>query len=254
MFNGFFAFQRFAVFLVMAVLLCGCASFFPGSPSMPETTRMHDQDTLFARVNMTLSTVEGHYPLRAAIVARRPGYLRLEILPIIGTPDFFLCATPHEMKIFIPSRGEFYYGAPSAENVARFLPWSFSIEDLVSILRGDYPAMTGNHHMTDKKQSEAGGEIVTMRDASGVEQVVRRDASGRLTAIMRYLPSGGELYEIRFEDYSMGKFLPGRITVRVSEPPGTLVVKYQDSRIEKGVDLNAFELMLPEGIRALPLD
>jgi hypothetical protein len=250
----FLLFRRIAVILGLSVLLCSCASFFPGVPLRPETTVMGETDTLFARVHMTLSTAEGQYPLRAAVVARRPGFLRLELLPIIGTPDFFLCATPREMKIFIPSRGEFYYGVPSAENVARFLPWSFSIEDLVSILLGDYPALKEKHHVTDEKQSRADGKRTTMRGESGVVQVMFWDAAERLTAVVRHHPSGEELYEVRFEDYSIGTFLPGRITVRVFEPQATIVVKYHDGRIEKSVDLSVFELMLPEGIKALSLD
>ena len=95
---------------------------------------IHETDRIVATAQIDLMTAQGHYPVRAALILQKPSYLRLEMLPVIGTPDFFLTATPDDMRIFIPSQGEFYSGKPSAENLARFLPWALNIEDIVMIL------------------------------------------------------------------------------------------------------------------------
>jgi hypothetical protein len=83
-----------------------------------------------ATAEIDLKTEQGHYPVRAALIMQKPSYLRLEILPVIGTPDLYLAATPDHLQIFIPSREEFYSGKPSAENLARFLPWGFMLRIL----------------------------------------------------------------------------------------------------------------------------
>ena len=68
---------------------------------------IQETDRIVATAQIELTTAEGRYPLRAALILQRPSYLRLEMLPVIGTPDLFLTATPDEMRIFIPSLGEF---------------------------------------------------------------------------------------------------------------------------------------------------
>ena len=106
--------------LLLAVLAGGCIRqtvIYPDYP--PEkilaaiSGAVAEDDILSATAQIDLVTIHGYQPARAAVIIKKPSYLRLELLPIIGTPDFFLAASPEKMSIFIPSRGEFYRGLPT---------------------------------------------------------------------------------------------------------------------------------------------
>ena len=245
--------------LFLSLLACGCAGGAvmesAGHPDPAAMIRLASRETdrIVATVRMDLSTAQGHYPLRAALILQRPSYLRLEMLPVIGTPDFFLSATPREMRIWIPSQGEFYVGQPSAENVARFLPWTLCLEDLVMILSGSFPRLDGAA-LSYGHSTEKGGLRVDMKTAAGPSQTIWMENSGRLTRLARYNSDGKEVYCVRFEDYTPGLALAGKIFIQWAENAMSVCVEYSDVKIETTADLSVFTLQAPEGAKIISLD
>ena len=95
--------------LLLSGLTCGCLqrtitnSDVPSEKYLIAISGAVTQDkTLSVLAQIDLVTKQGYQPVRAGLVIKKPSYLRLELLPVIGTPDFFLAATPAAMSIFIP--------------------------------------------------------------------------------------------------------------------------------------------------------
>jgi len=244
--------------LLMAAICCGCAGkgwYAPGGslekPSVIMPSISADE-RIVATAHIDVVSVRGHYPVRAALILQKPSYLRLELLPVIGTPDFFLTATPSEMKIFIPSRGEFYAGKPTARNMARFLPWSISVEDMVMIFSGGYPMLAGDR-LSYESCSEDHSLCVNMKSTSGDSQILEFTKEGRLLKLIRKGADGKEVYQAMYEDYAPAGRLAGKITIAMADALTSIAVRYSDVQIEPSKDLSVFDLFVPPGSQIIQL-
>ena len=245
--------------LLLSMLIFGCAgksvigSGLPPKPLELIARTISETDRIVATAQIDLMTAQGHYPLRAALIIQKPSYLRLEMLPVIGTPDFFLTATPEALRIFIPSQGELYSGKPSAENLARFLPWALNIEDMVMILSCAYPPLVGKH-LPYTSYEEAGLLRIDMKTGYGPSQTIWMENDGRMARLIRHSPDGREIYSVRYEDYAVGSPLAGKITIQWADNVTSVCVKYSDLKVEKANDFSIFELPVPADIKVIKMD
>jgi outer membrane lipoprotein-sorting protein len=251
--------KRILIVLLLSALICGCAGKTVIETGLPPKSleilsqTIHETDTIVATAQIDLTTAQGHYPVRAALILQKPSCLRLEMLPVIGTPDFILTATPDDMRVYIPSQGEFYSGKPSAENLERFLSWALNIEDIVMIFSGAYPPLAGKNI---SYESYAEGDLlrVDMKTSSGLSQMIWMDQNGRMAKFTRNASAGREIYQVQYEDYETGSPLAGRITIKMADHVTSISVKYTDVKIEKAMDSSVFELPVPAGIKIIKLD
>jgi hypothetical protein len=209
-------------------------------------------DVISSLAQIDLVTAEGYHPVRAALVMKKPAYLRMELLPLIGTPDFFLAASPGTMRIFIPSRGEFYTGKPTGDNLAKFLPWKFHLEDIVMIFSGSYPNLGAD--VSYENSAEGHYHRMVMQASSGHSQIVWVEKNGRMAKLVRKGSDGREIYQVQYEDYEPESPLAGRITIKMADGVTSISVKFIDIKIEKATDLAVFELLVPAGIKTIKLD
>lgn len=253
--------KRLRMFFAAVMLLClgGCAGGAALGPGGPPKARemvspVHPAiDRITAIAQIELVTAQGHYPIRAAMILQRPSYLRLEMLPVIGTPDFFLAASPDEMNIFIPSQNEFYSGKPTAANLARFLPWSFTLEEIVMILSSAYPPLDGENV---SQESHLDGALlrVDMKTPTGPSQSIWMAKNERLVKLIRYDALGRETYQALFDDYPPGSALAGKILIQWADQGTSVSVKYSDLNVEKNGDPSIFKLPAPPGSKPIYLD
>lgn len=248
------------IVLALSALIPGCAGKkAAGLGALPEKSTeiisrtVDETDRIIATTQIELTTAQGYYPIRAALILQRPSWLRLEMLPLIGTPDFFLTATPGEMRIFIPSRGEFYSGKPSAENLARFLPWAINMEDLVMILSGTCPRLPGKHVSSDR-HAEDGLTRVEMNAPASESQTVWVEKNGRLVKLVRKGADGKEIYRVHYDDYAPEIPIARRIIIKMADPATSASVTYKNINIEKATDMSIFELAVSSGIKTISLD
>lgn len=96
--------------------LCSCAlqqasgvarDVYPEKRILSTSGGLAEEDVFQALAKIDFKTVDASYHVRAALVLRRPGYVRLEVLPLIGNPDLLLTATPDTMTVFVPSKKSF---------------------------------------------------------------------------------------------------------------------------------------------------
>jgi len=247
--------------MVLFMLAFFCSGCFQRSMLVPDTLArvslaavagaVSEADTLSAIAQIDLTTSTGHYPAKAALVLKRPLYLRLELLSVMGPSDFFIAINPQDLKILLPLRREFYRGKPSGQNLAKFLPWSFDIGDLVSILAGSYPPLPGE--AAYQGYTEGNTMRISMSNSSGNSQTAWV-VDNQLIKFVRCDSSGRELYTAKYEDYQKGSLLAGRITIMLADGVTSISVRYADYKIEKAADLTVFDLPAPEGFRKIMLD
>ncbi len=212
-----------------------------------------ENDILSAMAQIDLVTPHGYHPVRAAIVMKKPSYLRLELLPIIGTPDFFLSSSPEEMRIFIPSRGEFYRGKPTVANLTRFLPWQFNIEDIVMIFTGAYPPIIDGI-MSYQSYQEKNSLRIEIKSPSDKSQILWVGENNRLLKLASLNELGQEIYHVNYEDYRPESPVPGKITINMADGITSISVKYSEFKIEKATTPAIFDLKMPEGMKLILLD
>jgi hypothetical protein len=216
------------------------------SGALPET------DIMTAIAQIDLVVPEGRYPARAVLILKKPSYLRLELLPPIGTPDFFLTANPNEMKILLPGKNEFYSGKPTGHNLSRFLPWQFDVGDIVAVFAGAYPPLTGDVNYL--RYPEGDNVRIEMKAQSRIAQTVWLDKQGRLIRLVRSDEYGREQYSAEFADYAEDSPMAGKITLRMADGSNSITVKYSGLKIERAKDLSIFDLPVPAGFKTIILD
>ena len=248
------------LFLIIVVTLnvaCARQVIIPNDSSIEKnlftiSSTVSETDILSAAAEIDLVSPGGYYPARAALIIKKPSYLRLELFPPIGPPDFFLATTPHEMKILLPAKGEFYQGKPTGHNLSRFLPWQFNIEDIVAIFAGTYPPLTGD--IAYLRYPEGNNLRIEMKAQSGISQTVWIGPAGRLSKFVRYDENGKALYSAEFTDHEEGNSIACKITVSIADGVTSITVKYSDLKIEKAKDLSIFDLPVPAGFKTIILD
>jgi outer membrane lipoprotein-sorting protein len=246
--------------LLLTMLAGGCLQQIVVYPEYPPekilaaiSGAVAEDDILSATAQIDLVTNHGYQPARAALIIKKPSYLRLELIPVIGTPDFFLVASPEKMSIFIPSRGEFYRGLPTVANLERFLPWQFNIEDLVMIFSGTYPSLK-EKVITYQSYQENNFHRIEMKAQSGCSQILWVGENNRLRKLVFNDEQGKEIYNVKYDHYGSSGSIAGEITISMADGITSLSIKYSDIKIEKATDLSIFDLPIPANVKVIMLD
>jgi hypothetical protein len=246
--------------LLLAVLAGGCVRQTVTYPDFPSekvlaaiSGAVAEDDIVSATAQIDLATIHGYQPAKAALIIKKPSYLRLELLPVIGTPDFFLAASPEKMSIFIPSKGEFYFGLPSQANLIKFFPWQFSIEDIVMIFSGTYPSLK-EKVIAYQSYREKNFMRIEMKALSGYSQIIWVGENNRLLKLVRNDEQGKEIYNVKYDHYENHSPIAGDITINMADGITSLSIKYSDLKIEKATDLSIFDLPIPANVKTIPLD
>ena len=255
-----FPFLSRIMFLFLAVLAGGClqqaviyADYPPEKILASISGTIAEDDILSATAQIDLVTSQGYQPARAALIIKKPSYLRLEILPVIGTPDFFLAASPEKLGIFIPSKGEFYSGLPTVANLERFFPWQFNIEDIVMIFSGTYPSLK-EKIISYQSYQEKNFLRIEMKAQSGCSQIIWVGENNRLLKLVRNDEQGKEIYNVKYNHYENQYPIAGEITISMADGITSISIKYSDLKIEKAKDLSIFDLPVPANVKVIMLD
>jgi hypothetical protein len=247
-------------FLVLPVISCALQkqTVIPAGRSSADgktlTFGVGQDDMIRAIAHMELITPERSLPVKAALTIKRPFYLRLEIIPLIGVPDLLLTVSPQRMKILIPSRKEFYSGRPTANNLKKFLPWSMDIEDMVMILTGTYPALKEND-IEYQVAHEDNLLRMDMNAPSGLSQTIWvGEDNNQLLKLVRKDEMGVEIYHVQYTYDKNGGRFPEKIKIIMDDTAFSLSVKYSDVEMEQTTDVSIFDLVIPEGVNEMSLD
>ncbi len=210
------------------------------------------EETVSAGAEIDMVMPQGHYPAKAILVLRRPSYLRLEILSPAGLPAYFIVASPDNMRIFIPARGKYYQGKPTAQNLFQFVRWPFDAEDMVMILSGGFPALDDADASYKVRKTENSALIEAVSVQHGSQLIELTD--GRLRQFIRKDKYGQQVYSVNYKYGDRKDRLPVNIIVKMADGITSLSVRYNEAQVEKSDDLSIFNLPVPPGIKPVDLE
>jgi len=250
---------------LLLLFFCGCAAAPKITVRMdfasPEAaleyiaaqTRVYAALEAIAHVHV--ATREGAYPLKLAVLLKKPASLRVEAIPLFGPPAFFLSIRDRTLKVFLTETRAFYIGRATGDNVARYLPLKMDPEDLIALLTGTCFAPAGP--VTLLQGSQEGNHY----RIDIVEPLKRRSVWVRMTdgfiERIEYFWGEQRLYRAHFEEpiRREGTVLPQKITIVSEGTDGVSVsIRYADIQFLKDIDPARFNLDTPPGVEPVHLD
>lgn len=252
---------------LLLLVFCGCAAAPKMAARMdfasPETAleylaaRIPADAALqaLADVRVTVREGEGAYPLKLAVLLKRPASLRVEAIPLFGTPAFFLSVRDQTLRVFLAETRAFYIGRATPDNMARFLPLKMDPADVIAVLTGTCSAPVGPDTRLQGRPEGDHYRIDIM------EPLKRRSLWVRTTdGFPERLEVYGErqrLYRAHFEEplHVEGKVLPQKITFVSEGIDGpSVTIRYTEIQLLKAIDPETFDLKTPAGIEPVHLD
>jgi hypothetical protein len=262
--------RRLLLSLLLLILSGGCAA--PGvemGDSLPYRSPLEalsridhfgsDPFILKTSASIDVRTARDRSPMKAVLLVGKPDSFRMESLPIIGPPDFFLSVYRGTLKAYYPLEGRFYRGPATAEGLSRFLPIAISVQDFVRVLTGSRPEVGGTQVVL---KSSAEGDLYRIDIASDGrkrQSLLIDPRQDRLRKIEVFGALDEILYEADFADYRSieGRTIPQRIQLMVNAYGGVKIsLRYSDPLLSPGSGEGAdlFDLGSPEGVPVLPIE
>ncbi|HVO67556.1 MAG TPA: DUF4292 domain-containing protein [Syntrophales bacterium] len=227
---------------------------------LEETDRNdHRKDTLKAIARVEVNTSEGRYPLKIAVMLKRPSSLRLEVIPLIGSPNLLLTVHENLLKVFLPQKGEFYIGQATSKNLGCFLPLfteGLGVEDITSILLGAHPNIIEKSIILNGSFEKNLYRIDILSENRKI-QSLWIDMDYRIVRVESFARNNSRLYSAKYMEHSCieGLAMPKKVTVETGDDNiQNIIIRYSDIQVATGVDSAQFDLQLPPGIRPIHLD
>ncbi|MCG6535004.1 MAG: DUF4292 domain-containing protein [Syntrophales bacterium LBB04] len=213
------------------------------------------QDTLKAIARIEINSRSRRYPLKIALMLKRPAMLRIETIPVIGPTDFFMSLTDDALKVFIAGKNTFYQGLPTKRNISIFFPISLDPEDLVSVMMGIPPISGNNLRVQESLEEKKRYRIELFSDHDRIKTfLLSWEDDGRLSGMEILGGSGDIINTITYSDYrKVGEIdLPHQITILSPEDDATIVVRYVDVEFSKGDE--SFDLPISPDVKPIIID
>jgi hypothetical protein len=208
---------------------------------------------LTATSRIDISRRGERYPLKAAIMMKRPDFLRVESIPIMGPADFYLSVAGGELRVFLPEKGAFYTGRATASSISRFFPVSMPAADMVCLLMGAPPDDAQPIQSMYADREEGLYRVDQYQSGKIIRALWIEPQGGRLIRVRSFTQEQKVVYTAEFEDFTrIGEgFLPQLVTIRMDETTA-LTIRHRDLR-QIDFDPESFPLPLPDGVVPIPL-
>ncbi|MFB3925111.1 MAG: hypothetical protein ACE14T_03575 [Syntrophales bacterium] len=218
--------------------------------------RSDSSQALKTRARFFVDCEEGKFSARMILIAKRPSFLRVESVPVIGLPDLFMTADGHVLKIFLPNDGKFYIGRPTRKNLSLFFPVYLDEKDIISLVEGIPPAVGAKDTIMVGNMESGGYRIDLFSGGEKRQTLWIEPASRRLVKVSRPADVDAAAYTAELTDYRhVGeRDLPGRIRIVFEEPRRIIADIHLSDTEFTAVEEGSFNLEIPPGMVPLYLD
>lgn len=210
--------------------------------------------TLTATARIEINHQGERYPLKIAVMMKRPDFLRVESIPPLGPPDFFLSIAQGELRIYLPGKNAFYAGRAVPKNLSRFFPIFLPAAEMISLLMGIAPDAQGESPTLRGEQEERYYRLDGYSSDRWTRSLWIDPSGNRLVRIRAFAEGENVIYEAAFAEHlPVGEgFIPQQLTI-TGEGMAALRIRYTDLQ-SAAADPESFALPLPDGITPTPLD
>lgn len=213
--------------------------------------------TLKAIARTEIITSRGRYPARIAVILQKPSFLRIENIPVIGSPDFFLSIKENVLKVFLPQKGEFYIGEANTKNISSFFPISLPVEDMLSIMTGTCPVVDERDQTLEGITEGKLYRIDVLLQNNKKQSIWIDLADNRLVRIDAFGAQGNILYSVRFANFVRAGIavLPREVIITTGETgKPAITFEYSDLHLSEEMGLEVFDLPLPVGVEPIMMN
>jgi outer membrane lipoprotein-sorting protein len=208
-------------------------------------------DLVRAAAEIDVEQAGSYHTARAALLLKKPSYLRLEILSVMGITGLCVITAPEKMTVYLPSKNEFYSGAPSRQNIGKFLPLPLDAEEIVQVLIGSIPGLT-DEGVQRRLEQENDVWRLEMNRPAGVSQTAFFNHKG----LIRLTRSGEDPKQWLSVDYfyeNAAESMPSKIVFTTADG-GRVRITYTDVGIEKTDDVSMFDMNIPADATVIDLN
>jgi len=203
--------------------------------------------TFRALASIRIESPEGTYATKAALLTRDPFYLRLETIPVFGTPDLLLTLNSVNMKAFFARQAKFYISPPE-RGVSLIIPVKLAPSEIIPLLRGSMPLSALSSEISIKAFLDDGlYKFDLFYGNKSIRSLWIDRSSGQL--VKMEIP-GINTYSIYFSSFQKieGVSVPGVIEI-LSGDEKRILVRYSEMDFLSGPeDADTFDLAIPPGI------
>ncbi|MBN1664981.1 MAG: DUF4292 domain-containing protein [Deltaproteobacteria bacterium] len=225
--------------------------------SLMEKIRMDSRnpDSMQAMANLDISVSGRRYPMRLALVLKKPQSLRAESIPFFGTPDFFLTVNDRQMKAFLPNNNLFYMGKPTDRNIEAFFPLKLPVEDLAALLMGAAPAAAKGQQFRMGPMEGDFSRIDIVEEGVKKKTLFIDSANNRIVKTLIYSDYGNPLYSFYYQEFSpVNPGIPMKIHIVLERDNANITIRYEDIAYPVEMNEAVFDLDIPAGIGPTYLD
>jgi outer membrane lipoprotein-sorting protein len=213
--------------------------------------------SLSALAKIKVRSPERKFTAKALIFVQRPGSLRVEVLNFWGQAVFLLLAREGRLLAYSVGEEVVFEGEASPENLSRFIPGSFAVEDVADLLLGGVLWFSRDVEETS----------VTRADGFGLYQFV--DKGKRLQrlwvdpqtlAVIRQdlisSEKGDVVVRIDREDFTeeSGCLFPRKIKAHLPTAQSDIEVRYSRLKVNAPLSSEAFTFAPPPGVQVAPFE
>lgn len=217
-------------------------------------------DSIRGVAEISVSSKDNKYKVTEIILAKRPGYLRLESLGPTGQTVLFLATNNKRIYIYSPLENRFYFGLASKKNLSMIIPLPFKSTDIVEIIQGKIdPSKYFPTEMSFNAEKELYSLTLMPEERTRGMAHLTVDARTFFITEMKLYDTGKNLIiDGTFSDFrKIGEqVFPMNLKYRV---PNNFVfidieIDYQDVKLNTLIEESRFSMTPPRGVQEIDID
>lgn len=227
----------------------------PGEIRRHEAARDSGISTLRAWAKVRVIGSRRKAGFSEAISVSRPASIRLDTVGPFGRVFSILATDGASLEFVSPGERRMYAGAPTAENLGRFLPFTLRLEDIVAVFLGGRPEPAGEPSLS-YEPSDATLRLRTANRSGSASLAVYDARSLHLRQLQIIDPPPVVAAVLDYEGWRPvdGILYPERLRVSVPGRQVTMTVDFEKVEPNAILDDGLFTLGAPRGFEVIPME
>jgi outer membrane lipoprotein-sorting protein len=183
--------------------------------------------------------------LAGVLLLSAPSALRFEALSTFGVPVLVVGEDATTLTLWEVPAERAYFLPASPDSTRRWLGLALGPDELVATLSG-HALPLKDPFAVELMPADGLGPSLTLRGADGEQRIWFDPASGRTRAVE--WRGGSNAARAVFTDFASGA-VPERVTLATLDGKLEASVRYQDPRVNSGLDADLVRVTVPEHVR-----